>query len=82
MTQKRSKNWIGEEAERIRAAKLEGEDFPYTVNKEDTRALGDCTREGANYEIDCIECRKQGKIRRYYGGNQQIHLPERSIPKR
>ena len=62
-----SKGWIGEEAEKMTAAKMEGTQTPYTVTKEDTKALGSCTKEGANYENDCITCRTQGKIRRYYG---------------
>ena len=35
--------------------------------KEDTRSLPGCTSEGCNYVIECLQCRKQGLKRRYYG---------------
>ena len=35
--------------------------------KEDTRSLPGCTFEGCNYVIECLQCRKQGLKRRYYG---------------
>ena len=35
--------------------------------KDDTRSLPGCTSEGCNYVIECLQCRKQGLKRRYYG---------------
>ena len=39
----------------------------YEIKVEDTKALSNCSREGCNYVIDCVTCRKEGKVRRYYG---------------
>ena len=35
--------------------------------KEDTRSLPGCTSEGCNYVIECLQCRREGIKRRYYG---------------
>ena len=35
--------------------------------KEDCRSLPGCTKEGCNYVIECLECRKRGIKRRYSG---------------
>ena len=34
---------------------------------EDKIALPSCTGEGVNYLLECVRCRREGKVRRYYG---------------
>ena len=34
---------------------------------EDKTALPSCTGEGVNYLLECVRCRREGKVRRYYG---------------
>ena len=66
--------WLGEEKERMAEARVAGEEPTYKVGKEDTKALKSSSRESLNYEMDCITCRLQGRVRRYYGeSSRSLH---------
>ena len=46
--------------------RAEGHQVPKRT-REDRTALPCCTVEGVNYLWECVKCRREGKVRRYYG---------------
>ena len=57
---------LGAEEAEDTVRRAEGHQVPKRT-REDRTALPCCTGEGVNYLLECVKCRREGKVRRYYG---------------